>query len=207
MGVGAQKDLGGHQTFARKMTLNFSRKVISFSVHIKVISKKKRSLLKLIRFNEYKIVQKFDANLPKKYEIAQNFDAIFSKCYKIARNFDSLKPSGEGGQCPPGPPPPTPMPTSPQKRPVLGSRTALFFDWLKRKITKQKITKNSSFSIHFFSLFEKYHILWLPSHSKPYFKWHCVKALIGEWGAKGSVELLFLFLLIFLVRVVQTAKP
>ena len=27
-------------------------------------------------------------------------------------------------------------PISPQKCPVLGSRTALFFDWLKRKITK-----------------------------------------------------------------------
>ena len=74
---------------------------------------------------------------------------------KIARNFDTLKPSGGGGgggrgQCPPGPPPPTPLPRSPQKCPVLGSRTALCFDWLKRKITKQKITKNFSFSIHFF---------------------------------------------------------
>ena len=29
-------------------------------------------------------------------------------------------------------------PTSPPKCPVLGSRTALFFDWLKRKITKYK---------------------------------------------------------------------
>ena len=129
------------------------------------------------------------------------------KKYKIAQNFDTLKPSGGGGQCPPDPPPPTPLPTSPRKCPVLVSRTALFFDWLKRKITKQKIIKNSSFSIHFFSLFEKYHVLWLPSHSKPYFKWHWVKALIREWGAKGSVELLFLFLLIFPVRVVQTAKP
>ena len=33
MGVGAQKDLGGHQTFARK--------AIGFSVHIKVTFKKK----------------------------------------------------------------------------------------------------------------------------------------------------------------------
>ena len=31
-------------------------------------------------------------------------------------------------------------PTSPQKHPVLGSRTALSFDWLKKLITKQKIT-------------------------------------------------------------------
>ena len=82
-------------------------------------------------------------------------------------------------------------PTSPWKCRVFGSRTALFFDWLKRKITKQKITKNSSFSIRFFSLFGKYRIMWLPSHSKPYFKWLCVKALIGEWGAKGSVESFF----------------
>ena len=41
MGEGAQKDLGGHQTFARKMTVNFARKAIGFSVQIKVISKKK----------------------------------------------------------------------------------------------------------------------------------------------------------------------
>ena len=37
----AQKDLWEHQTFARKMTLNFARKVIGFSVQIKVTSKKK----------------------------------------------------------------------------------------------------------------------------------------------------------------------
>ena len=42
MGVGAQKDLGGHQTFARKMTLNFAWKAIGFSVQIKVTSKKKK---------------------------------------------------------------------------------------------------------------------------------------------------------------------
>ena len=41
MGVVAQKDLWEHQTFARKMTLNFARKVIGFSVQIKVTSKKK----------------------------------------------------------------------------------------------------------------------------------------------------------------------
>ena len=52
MGVIAQKDLEEHQTFARKMTLNFARKVIGFSVQIKVTSKKKRSLLKLRRFDE-----------------------------------------------------------------------------------------------------------------------------------------------------------
>ena len=34
MGVGSQKDLGGHQTFAQKMTLNFVRKAIGFSVQI-----------------------------------------------------------------------------------------------------------------------------------------------------------------------------
>ena len=54
MGVEAQKDLGGRQTFARKMTLNFARKAIGFSVQIKVTSKnKKRSSLKLRRFDEY----------------------------------------------------------------------------------------------------------------------------------------------------------
>ena len=42
MGVVAQKDLGENQTFARKMTLNFARKVIGFSVQIKVTSKKKK---------------------------------------------------------------------------------------------------------------------------------------------------------------------
>ena len=31
-------------------------------------------------------------------------------------------------------------PASPLKCPVFGSRTALFFDWLKRKIAKQKTT-------------------------------------------------------------------
>ena len=54
MGVGAQKDLGGHQTFARVMTLNFARKAIGFSAQIKVTSKKKNkkkgSALKLKRF-------------------------------------------------------------------------------------------------------------------------------------------------------------
>ena len=44
MGVGAQKNLGEDQTFARKMTLNFARKVIGFSVQIKVISKKKKKV-------------------------------------------------------------------------------------------------------------------------------------------------------------------
>ena len=57
MGVGAQKDLGGHQTFARKMRLNFARKAIGFSFQIKVTSKKKqkkhKSSLKLRRFDKY----------------------------------------------------------------------------------------------------------------------------------------------------------
>ena len=47
MGVGAQKNLGGHQTFARKMTLNFARKAIGFSVQIKETSKKKRKKEKI----------------------------------------------------------------------------------------------------------------------------------------------------------------
>ena len=44
MGVGALKDLGGHQTFARKMILNFVGKAINFSVQIKVTTKKKKGL-------------------------------------------------------------------------------------------------------------------------------------------------------------------
>ena len=40
MGVGAQTDLGGHQTFARKKTLNFAQKAIGFSVQSKMTSKK-----------------------------------------------------------------------------------------------------------------------------------------------------------------------
>ena len=80
MDVGAQKNLGGHQTFARKMRSNFARKAIGFSV-VKVTSKKKkkRSSLKIRRFDEYEIVQNFDTNLPKTYEITQNFDAILPK--------------------------------------------------------------------------------------------------------------------------------
>ena len=38
----SSKGFGGHQTFARKMTLNLGRKVIGFSVQIKVTSKKKK---------------------------------------------------------------------------------------------------------------------------------------------------------------------
>ena len=41
MGVGAQKNLGEHLTFARKMTLNFARKAVGSSVQIKVTSKQK----------------------------------------------------------------------------------------------------------------------------------------------------------------------
>ena len=55
MGVGAQKDLGGHQTFARKMTLNFIRKAIGFSVEIMVTSKKKLKTKKKV-FTEIKTV-------------------------------------------------------------------------------------------------------------------------------------------------------
>ena len=55
-GRSSSKGLGEHQTFARKMTLNFARKVIGISVQIKATSKKKkkkRSSLKLRRFDEY----------------------------------------------------------------------------------------------------------------------------------------------------------
>ena len=41
MGVGAQNDLGGHQSFARKMTWKLPDKSIVFSVQIEVTSKKK----------------------------------------------------------------------------------------------------------------------------------------------------------------------
>ena len=199
MGVGAQKDLGGHQTFSRKMTSNFARKVISFSVHIKVISKKKGLHWNWDGLMNIKLPEILTQTCPKNMKLPKILMQYFPNNIKLPEILTLWNQAR--GAFPPGPPLPTPLPTSPQKCPFLGSRTALFFDWLKRKITK-----NSSFSIYFFSLFEKYHILWLPSHSKLYFKWHCVKALIGEWGAKGSVELL-LFLLIFLVQVVQTAKP
>ena len=47
----------------------------------------------------------------------------------------------------------------------------------------------------------------LLSKLPPSFKWHCVKTLIGEWGDKTHCrKLLFLFLLILAVQVVQTAK-
>ena len=74
MGVGAQKNLGGHQTFAWKMTLNFAQFLIGFSVQIKVTSKKKKSL----HWNWDSLMSTI-ANLPKKYEIAQNFDALLPK--------------------------------------------------------------------------------------------------------------------------------
>ena len=38
-------------------------------------------------------------------------------------------------------------PTSPRKCPALGSRAALFFDWLKRKITKHENLLNSSIGV------------------------------------------------------------
>ena len=50
MGVGAQNDLGGHQSFARRMTWKLLDKSIVFSVQIEVISKKKRPSLKLRRY-------------------------------------------------------------------------------------------------------------------------------------------------------------
>ena len=52
MGVGVQKDLGGHQTFAQKMTSNCARKANGSTVRIKVTSKN-RSSLKLRRFDYY----------------------------------------------------------------------------------------------------------------------------------------------------------
>ena len=51
LGVGAQNDLGGHQSFARKMTSKLPDKSTVFSVQIEMTSeKKKRSSLKLRRF-------------------------------------------------------------------------------------------------------------------------------------------------------------
>ena len=44
MCVVAQKDLGEHQILPKKITLNFARKVIGFSIQIKVTSKKKKGL-------------------------------------------------------------------------------------------------------------------------------------------------------------------
>ena len=42
MGVGARNDLGGHQSFARKMTWKLPDESIFFSVQIEVTSKKKK---------------------------------------------------------------------------------------------------------------------------------------------------------------------
>ena len=56
MGVGAQNDLGGYQTFARKMTLNFARKEIDFADQVKVTSKKKKKKKKNKVFTEIETV-------------------------------------------------------------------------------------------------------------------------------------------------------
>ena len=42
LGVGAQNDLGGHQSFARKMTSKLPDKSIVFSVQIEMTSEKKK---------------------------------------------------------------------------------------------------------------------------------------------------------------------
>ena len=110
MGVGAQDDLGGHQTFARKMTC-FSEIGFEtvFSVQVKVIPKqKKRSSLKLRRFFlakfgwyptkkvSLKLRRFFCPNLgdlQKKglHWIAENFRGTkLPKYYKIAQNFHAL---------------------------------------------------------------------------------------------------------------------
>ena len=78
MGVGAQKDLGGHQTFARKLTLTFARKAIGFSVEIKVTSKKKILHWNWDGLMNIKLPKILTQTCPKN-KIAQNFDAILPK--------------------------------------------------------------------------------------------------------------------------------
>ena len=123
MGVEAQNDLGGHQSFARKITSKLPHKSIVSSAQIVVTSKKKkkkvfthletvflssvRNILRGKLAQRHEIAQNFDAILPKKYEVARKFDAKSPKIYEIAQNLDTLHQPG--GQYPPGPPPPTPM--------------------------------------------------------------------------------------------------
>ena len=94
MGVKPQNDLGGHQSFARKITSKLPHKSIVSSAQIVVTSKKKRKRSSLtLRRSFYQAFGIFyEANLPKRHEIAQNFDAILPKKYEIARKFDAKSP-------------------------------------------------------------------------------------------------------------------
>ena len=98
MSVGAQNDLGGHQTFARKMTRKLPDKSIAYSVQIEVTSKKKkkRSSLKLSRF--------FCPNCADLQKNLSNNMKLPKILAKISTPY-----SNRGGQCPQAPPPPTHM--------------------------------------------------------------------------------------------------
>ena len=115
MGVGAQNDLGGHRSFARKMTWKLPDKLIIFSVQIEVTSKTKTKkkvftqIEPVFQFNLWWSQKKMFftrietvflssarnillGKLAQTTEISQNFDAILPKKYEIAWNFDAKLP-------------------------------------------------------------------------------------------------------------------
>ena len=75
-------------------------------------------------------------------------------------------------------------------------RTALFFDWLKRKNpTKDNISHSLSIRC-FFSLFEKWYYVitnYEASHTKTYFKGHSVKAL-SKNEEKNALQKIVVFI-------------
>ena len=117
MGVGAQNNLGGHESFARKMIWKLPDKSIFFLSELRWSPKKKVfTQIETVFLSSArnilvgKFAQNFDAKLPKQYKIARKFDAKSPKIYEIAQNFVRNPPyTNRGGQCPPAPPPPTPM--------------------------------------------------------------------------------------------------
>ena len=84
MGVGAQKDLGGHQTFDRKMTLNFARKAIGFSVQIKVTFKKKKKKI----FTEIETVFLPELRWPPKKGLHWNWDGFSAQMEVTSKKKD-----------------------------------------------------------------------------------------------------------------------
>ena len=89
MAVGAQSDLGGQQTFARKMTfdaLRFSVKIeMVFSAQIEVFSKKKKSL------NGFSVQMKvFSKKKKKKKGLHRNWDGIL---VVVCPNIQTIRPN------------------------------------------------------------------------------------------------------------------
>ena len=70
----SSKGFGGHQAFARKLTLDFARKAIGFSVQIKVTSKKKkkRSSLKLRRLMNIELPKSLTQTCPKNMKLSKS---------------------------------------------------------------------------------------------------------------------------------------